>query len=308
MNPPRAGRGNAARTAGRPGDAPFLGVGVGLRPQHYPAILERGAGALGVDWFEAISENYMVDGGRPLRILGEVRALSPLVLHGVSLNIGSADPLDDDYLKALEALCRRFEPAWISDHLCWTGQDGRNLHDLLPLPYTEEAERWVAERVSRVQDRLGRRIALENVSSYAAFTADAMPEWEFLAGVAERADCGILLDVNNVFVSAHNHGFDPDAYVAGIPPARVFQIHLAGHSHEGDLLIDTHDHPVRDEVWALYERTLRHVGPASTLIEWDDHIPAYEELVAEAAKARAILTSAELALKGEIDGRARLAG
>jgi hypothetical protein len=310
VTPPRAGRDGAARTAGRPLDAPFLGVGVGLRPQHYPAILERGAGALGVDWFEAISENYMVGGGRPLRILGELRALSPLVLHGVSLNIGSADPLDEDYLNALAALCERFEPTWISDHLCWTGQGGRNLHDLLPLPYTEEAARWVAERVARVQDRLGRRIALENVSSYAAFAVDAMPEWEFLAGVAERADCGILLDVNNVFVSAHNHGFDADAYIAGIPPSRVFQIHLAGHSHEGELLIDTHDHPVRDEVWSLYERTLHHVGPVSTLIEWDDRIPEYDELVAEAAKARAILArvGAGPASQGEEHARARLAG
>jgi len=290
VSPLRAGRVAAACPADRPADAPFLGVGVGLRPTHYPAVLEHGAaGALGVDWFEAISENYMVGGGRPLRILEQVRHLAPLVLHGVSLSIGSADPLDERYLDSLGALCARFEPAWTSDHLCWTGQGGRNLHDLLPLPYTEEVQRYVADRVRRVQDRLGRRIALENVSSYAAFTADAMPEWEFLVGVVERADCGILLDVNNVFVSAHNHGFDADEYVAAIPASRVFQIHLAGHSDEGALLIDTHDHPVRDEVWALYERTLHRLGPVSTLIEWDDHIPAWDALVAEAAKARAIL-------------------
>ena len=285
-----AGRALAARTSDRPSDAPFLGVGVGLRPQHYPDVLARSAaGGEGPDWFEAISENYLVGGGRPLRVLEEVRGSSPLVLHGVSLNVGSSDPLDAGYLDALAALCGRFEPAWVSDHLCWTGQGGRNLHDLLPLPYTEEVQRWVAERVMRVQDRLRRRIALENVSSYAAFTSDAMPEWEFLAGVAERADCGILLDVNNVYVSAHNHGFDADVYVAAIPASKVFQIHLAGHSDAGALLIDTHDHPVRDEVFALYERTLRHTGPVSTLIEWDDRIPPYDELLAEAAKARAIL-------------------
>lgn len=307
----RAGRGNAARTAGRPTEAPLLGVGVGLRPQHYPAVLEHGAsGTLGVDFFEAISENYMVGGGRPLRILQQVRGLAPIVLHGVSLNIGSADPLDETYLDALAALCARYEPAWVSDHLCWTGQGGYNLHDLLPLPYTESVQRWVADRVRRVQDRLGRRIALENVSSYAAFAADAMPEWEFLAGVAERADCGILLDVNNVFVSAHNHGFDADEYLAGIPASRVFQIHLAGHSDEGALLIDTHDHPVCDEVWALYARALRHVGPVSTLIEWDDRIPDWDVLVAEAAKAREILARAASEIHRESHGRehAALAG
>jgi hypothetical protein len=311
VNPVRAGRGGAARTACRPADAEFLGVGVGLRPQHYPAVLERGAaGALEVDWFEAISENYMVGGGRPLRILEQVRAHAPLVLHGVSLSIGSADPLDAAYLDSLAALCARYEPAWISDHLCWTGQGGRNLHDLLPLPYTEEVQRYVAGRVRQVQDRLGRRIALENVSSYAAFAADAMPEWEFLAGIAEQADCGILLDVNNVFVSAHNHGFDADTYIAAIPGSRVFQIHLAGHSDEGSLLIDTHDHPVRDEVWDLYERTLRQLGAVSTLIEWDDHIPDWDELVAEAAKARTILArvAAEPAPRSHAPERAVLAG
>lgn len=290
MTPARAGRVRAARTADRRSDAPFLGVGIGLRPRHYPDVLARAADASGrPDWFEAISENYMVGGGRPLRILEEVRGFSPLVLHGVSLNIGSADPLDAGYLDALAVLCARYQPAWVSDHLCWTGQGGRNLHDLLPLPHTEAVQRHVAERVLRVQDRLGRRIALENVSSYAAFTADAMPEWEFLAGVAERADCGILLDVNNVYVSAHNHGFDADAYVAAMPASRVFQIHLAGHSDNGALLIDTHDHPVRDEVWALYERTLQHVGRVSTLIEWDDRIPPYDALLAEADKARAVM-------------------
>jgi len=275
-------------------DAPFLGVGVGLRPKHYASILaENEPRALGVDFFEALSENYMVPGGRPLRVLAEVRARFPIALHGVSLNIGSADPLRESYLDELKALAQRFEPAILSDHLCWTGVDGRNLHDLVPLPYTEAALRHVAERVLRVQDHLGRRLALENVSSYFAYAEDAMPEWEFLARIAERADCGILLDVNNIFVSAHNHGFDPLDYLAGIPSERVFQIHLAGHSQEGELLIDTHDHPVREEVWSLYEAALRRTGPVSTLIEWDDRIPEFHELAAEAARARAILEREE---------------
>jgi uncharacterized protein (UPF0276 family) len=271
-------------------DAPFLGVGVGLRPKHYAHILAaQDSRALGVDFFEALSENYMVPGGRPLRVLADVRARFPIALHGVSLNIGSADPLQESYLEALKTLVRRFEPTIVSDHLCWTGVDGRNLHDLVPLPYTEVALCHVAERVSRVQDRLGRRLALENVSSYFAYVEDAMPEWEFLSRVAERADCGILLDVNNIFVSAHNHGFAPTDYLAGVPPERVFQIHLAGHSAQGELLIDTHDHPIREEVWSLYAAALRRTGPVSTLIEWDDAIPAFPTLGAEAARARAIL-------------------
>jgi uncharacterized protein len=276
-----------------PAGVPFLGVGVGLRPKHYPCILAENAKALGVDFFEALSENYMVPGGRPLRVLSQVRARFPIVLHGVSLNIGSADPLSMSYLGQLKALAERFEPAFVSDHLCWTGVDGRNLHDLVPLPYTEPTLRYVAERVERAQDHLGRRLALENVSSYFAYAEDTMPEWEFLARIAERADCGILLDVNNIFVSAHNHGFDPLEYLSAIPPERVFQIHLAGHSQAGELLIDTHDHPVRDEVWSLYEAALRTTGPVSTLIEWDDQIPEFHELATEAARARAILRRVE---------------
>jgi uncharacterized protein len=274
----------------RAADAPFLGVGVGLRPKHYPEILAATHPAhLGVDFFEVISENYMVPGGRPPRVLEDVRADFPVVLHGVSLNIGSADPLDSGYLDELAALAKRFEPAWLSDHLCWTGVGGHNLHDLLPLPYTEAALAHVAERVARVQDRLGRRIALENVSSYFAYQHDAMPEWEFLAQIAERADCGILLDVNNVFVSAHNHGFDAERYIAAMPAERVFQIHLAGHCEQGPLLIDTHDHRVCDEVWALFEGVVRLLGPVTTLIEWDDQIPEFAVLAAEAARAREIL-------------------
>jgi uncharacterized protein len=285
----------------RGSDARFLGVGVGLRPVHYPRILETlDPARLGIDFFEAISENYMVPGGRPPRVLEEVRGHFPVVLHGVSLNVGSADPLDAGYLAELAALVDRYEPAWVSDHLCWTGVGGRNLHDLLPLPYTETALAHVAERVTQVQDRLGRRIAIENVSSYFAYQADAMPEWEFLVRLAERADCGILLDVNNIFVSAHNHDFDPERYLAEIPAERVFQIHLAGHSEQGALLIDTHDHPVRDEVWALFETAVRRLGPISTLIEWDDHIPGFETLAAEAARAREIL--ARVAREEKWDG------
>jgi hypothetical protein len=233
-----------------------------------------------------------VAGGRPLRVLGEVRAQAPLVLHGVSLNLGSSDPLSADYLDQLATLAARFEPAWLSDHLCWTGVQGENLHDLLPLPLTQESVRHVAPRIAQVQDRLGRRIAIENVSSYAAFHADAMPEWEFLAAVCDEADCGLLLDVNNVFVSAHNHGFDAGAYLDAVPGERVFQIHLAGHSENGALLIDTHDHAVRDEVWDLYARVLRRIGPVSTLIEWDDRIPELDVLVQEVERARAVAAAA----------------
>lgn len=273
-------------------DAPHLGVGIGLRPVHYEAILASdslAASSIGVDWFEAISENFMVPGGRPLRILETIRSRFPLTFHGVSLDIGSTDPLDAAHLDRLAALADRFEPAWITDHLCWTGVDGESLHDLLPLPLTEAVLAHVAGRVARVQDRLGRRIALENVSSYVAFREDEMPEWEFVARLAERADCGILLDLNNVLVSAHNHDFDAVKYVDAIPAERVFQIHLAGPSEAGRLLVDTHDGPVRGSTWALYERFVRRAGPVSTLIEWDDSIPPLERMAEEAAHARAIL-------------------
>jgi len=263
---------------------------VGLRPKHYADVLARGReGRLDVDWFEALTENYMVAGGRLPRVLDEVRGLAPVVLHGVSMNLGSVDALDAGYLDALDELARRAEPPWLSDHLCWTGVGGRNLHDLLPLPQTEEAVEHVAARIRRVQDRLGRRIAVENVSSYVELASNRLTEWEFLGAVAERADCGILLDVNNVFVSAHNHGFDARAYLDAVDPGRVFQIHLAGHGLDGPLLIDTHDHPVCDEVWSLYAHALRRIGPVSTLIEWDGNLPDFERLCEEAARARAIL-------------------
>ena len=276
--------------AKRPCEAPFLGVGVGLRPVHYGEIFERAsAGTLGVDFFEILSENFMLPGGKPLRMLDAACSLVPIALHGVSLNVGSVDPLDDGYLDELAKLAERTGPRWVSDHLCWTGVGGHPLHDLLPLPYSDEAIVHVAARVRRVQERLGRRIALENVSSYMSYADDAMPEWEFLTRVALEADCGILLDVNNVFVSAHNHGFDAHEYLDAIPPERVFQIHLAGHSESPPLLIDTHDHPVRDEVWDLYAYTLHRTGPVTTSIEWDDHIPPFSQLLEEVERARKIV-------------------
>ena len=264
---------------------PALGYGVGLRPPHYQEVI---ANRPAVDWFEVISENFLVAGGRPLAVLERVRAHYPVVLHGVSLSIGSADPLDRGYLTRLRALADRIEPAWISDHLCWTGVGGHNLHDLLPLPYTDEALRHVVDRVQRVQDLLGRRIALENVSSYLAYCDSAMPEWEFLAAVATRADCGILLDVNNVYVSAVNHGFDAHAYLAAVPLERVVQFHLAGYSDHTTHLLDTHDHPVSAAVWSLYATAVRRFGPLPTLVEWDDRIPAFECLHAEARQAAAV--------------------
>lgn len=264
---------------------PHLGHGVGLRTVHYPLVLDRTARA---DWFEVISENFMIAGGRPLRILEKARELAPVVLHGVSLNIGGTDPLRQDYLADLESLIRRFAPAWVSDHLCWGAIGGRFAHDLLPLPYTEEAVTHVAARIRKVQDRLGRRILIENVSSYLTYSVSTMPEWVFLSAIADEADCGILLDVNNIYVSAVNHGFSPTEYLAGIPAERIGQIHLAGHSISGDLLIDTHDHPVPTPVWRLYREAVGRFGGVSTLVEWDDQIPSFEELIAETNRAREI--------------------
>jgi uncharacterized protein len=263
----------------------YLGHGVGLRTKHFASHL---AEPPPVDWLEAISENFMAPGGRPIAVLEKVRRDVPVVLHGVSLSIGSVDPLSERYLDDLAALARRIDPAWISDHLCWGTHGGRYLHDLLPLPCTDEALAHVAERVGRVQERLGRQILLENVSSYVAFEGSTMTEWEFLAEVAQRADCGILLDVNNVYVSARNHGFDPYHYLGGIPADRVGQFHIAGHSDKRRYLLDTHDHPVRDAVWDLYRAAVRRFGAVSTLIEWDDYIPALERLVEESRRAEAI--------------------
>jgi len=268
---------------------PWLGFGLGLRREHYMSVLEARPP---VDWFEIISENYMVEGGKPLYFLDRIRAHYPMVMHGVSLSVGGSDPLDRRYLASLKRLAERIEPEWISDHLCWTGIDGRNLHDLLPLPYTEEAIAHVVDRVTQVQDYLGRRILLENVSSYVTYTDSRITEWEFVSAIAERADCNILLDVNNVYVSAGNHGYDPIAYIEGLPRERVHQIHLAGHSHNGTLIVDTHDHPVPDPVWDLYAHAIAHLGPVSTMIERDDDIPPLKELLAELDRARTLARSA----------------
>jgi uncharacterized protein len=266
-----------------------LTVGVGLRSVHYSHVLQRRPA---VPWFEATSENYMGPrggtGGRPLEVLEKVRAAYPVHLHGVSLNIGSADPLDPDYLARLKALVDRIQPETVSDHFCWTGVEGKNLHDLLPIPFTEEAVRHVAERARRVQDLLGRRILLENVSSYVAFRHAEMTEWEFIREVAERADCGLLVDVNNIYVSARNHGFEPATFLNGLPAERVGYMHLGGYSDHGEVLIDTHDHPVSDPVWTLYEAAVRKFGPVPTIIEWDEKVPPFERLLQEARRASEI--------------------
>jgi uncharacterized protein len=263
----------------------LAGFGLGLRTPHYEAILNE---PHAIDWLEVITENYLVPGGKPLYYLDRVRERFPLVMHGVSLSIGSTDPIDFDYLGVVRTLAARIEPHWISDHLCWTGVEGRNLHDLLPLPYTEEALATVVDRVGQVQDALGRQILLENVSSYLTFHASEMTEWEFLREVAQRADCAILLDINNIYVSSVNHGFDPLTYLHSIPIDRVRQFHLAGHSNLGSHLIDTHDHPIVEPVWDLYRAALRRFGAVPTMIERDDNIPALSELVAELQIARSI--------------------
>jgi uncharacterized protein (UPF0276 family) len=264
---------------------PRLGFGLGLRPPHFEDAL---GGQPRVDWWEVLSENFLVAGGNPRRVLRQVRERWPVVLHGVSLSIGSVDPVDDDYLARLAALADEVDPPVVSDHLCWVALDGRSGHDLWPLPYTDEALAVVVDKVGRVQDRLGRRILLENPSSYVTFTASHIPEAEFLAEVARRADCGILLDVNNIYVSSTNHGWDPDAYLAAIPPERVGQIHLAGHSDHGTHLLDTHDHPVCEAVWQLYGKALARLGDVSSMIERDDHIPPLDELIGELERARRI--------------------
>jgi uncharacterized protein len=274
---------------------PRLGIGLGLRAPHYADVESRPSPD--VDWYEVISENVMVDGGNPRRVLAAVRAMRPVVLHGVSLSIGSTDPLDGGYLDRLAALCAEIEPAMISDHLCWSALGGHAVHDLLPLPCTAEALDHVVTRVGQVQERLRRRILLENPSSYAVFADAELGEAEFLAELARRADCGILLDVNNVWVSCHNHGWDPHAYLAALPVERVGQIHLAGHSrdHAHDLLIDTHDHPVAEPVWELYRAAVARFGAVATCIERDDNLPPYGELVAEAARARAVASEVPVA-------------
>ena len=261
------------------------GFGLGLRPVHYPDFLKE---TQPVEWLEIISENYMVQGGLPLEHLNKIMAKYPLAMHGVSLSIGSTDGLDVEYLKELKALADHVQPLWISDHLCWTGVQGRNAHDLLPLPYSEEALKLVVRHVSQVQELLGQRILLENVSSYLDYQSSEMSEWVFLREVAERADCLLLLDVNNIYVSSINHGFSAKEFLNHLPIERVQQIHLAGHSDHGDYIVDTHDHPVAEPVWDLYRYTCEHFGEVATMIERDDNIPELGELLTELNRARSI--------------------
>ena len=265
----------------------FLGFGLGLRTEHFQDVLND---KINIDWFEVVSENFMVDGGKPKHYLHSIRELYPMVMHGVSLSIGSTDPLNFDYLRKLKVLTNELQPEWISDHLCWTGAHEKNSHDLLPLPYNDEALNHVCQRVEQVQEFLGRPILLENVSSYLTYKNSEMTEWQFFNEVARRSGCEILLDINNIYVSARNHDFNPQDYLNGISKDKVKQFHLAGHSDYGDYVIDTHDHPVADPVWQLYEKALQRFGWISTMIERDDNIPPLAELLAEVETARNIAT------------------
>jgi uncharacterized protein (UPF0276 family) len=279
--------------ASKQSQRPYLGYGLGLRTEHYDDVLSLRPA---VDWFEILSENYLVEGGKPLHYLDRIREHYPMVMHGVSMSIGSVEPLNHNYLAKLKSLIERVDPVWISDHLCWTGVEGINLHDLMPLPYTEEAIQHVVDRVQQVQDFLGRRILLENVSSYVSYNDSQLSEWEFLSEIAERADCLILLDINNIYVSAYNHNFDPITYLEAIPVERVYQFHLAGHTHQDNLIIDTHDHPIADPVFDLYAHAVARFGRVSTMIERDDNIPPLNELLVELAHVRTI-AERQLALR-----------
>lgn len=262
---------------------PKLGVGLGLRIPHYEEIFRD---LPPVDWFEIISENFMVDGGKPLENLERILEHYPVVQHGVSLAIGSPDPLDFDYLTRLKALTRKTKTPWVSDHLCWGKLAGAHFHDLLPLPYTKEVIDYVAERARIVQDFLELPFALENLSSYVSFRDDQMTEWEFYSAIVEKADIFMMLDVNNIYVSSRNHGFNPEEYWKNLPLERVLQIHIAGHKDCGTHVIDTHDNTVRDEVWEIYRNVWPLTGGVSTLLEWDDNIPPFKETWEEALKAK----------------------
>jgi uncharacterized protein (UPF0276 family) len=263
-----------------------LGVGIGLRTKHYPYILEHKPKGL---WFEIISENFMIDGGRPLAILDEILESYRVVQHGVSMYLGSTEPLNRDYLKKLKELIKRTKTPWISDHLCWGSVDGTYSHDLLPLPYTKEAIALTARKIREARDFLEIPISVENLSSYAEFQESEMTEWQFLSEIVEQADCGILLDVNNIYVSSQNHGFDPYEYLREVPLERVAQIHIAGHSICDNYILDTHDHPVTEPVWDLYKAAIQRIGPTATLLERDDNIPAFTETFEEAQKAARFL-------------------
>ncbi len=261
---------------------PDLGLGVGLRATHYSHILGQRPG---VGFFEVLTENYLDTGGRPLYMVDQIAELYPMVMHGVSMSVGSTDPIDFEYLKKVKALADRIRAVWIGDHVCWTGVLGRNTHDLLPLPYTEETLAHVVSRIRTIQDFLERPLVLENPSTYLEFAGSSMPEWEFIARMAEAADCGLLFDVNNVYVSAFNHSFDADAYVDAIPADRVCQYHLAGHTHKGTHILDTHSDHVVDPVWRLYGRSIQRTGGRATLLEWDANIPPFEVVHEELLKA-----------------------
>ena len=265
---------------------PYLGFGLGLRKEHYTDIIDTKPN---IDWFEVLTENYLVPGGKPLYYLDKIHEHYPMVMHGVSLSIGSSDPLNMSYLKQVKELASRIDAQWISDHLCWTGLDGVNAHDLLPLPYTEEAINHVAERIKIVQDTLGQQILMENVSSYITYKQSGdVTEWEFFSEVCERADCLMLLDINNIYVSAINHEFDPEEYLNNVPIDRVQQYHLAGHSDYTNYIIDTHDHAIVDTVWQLYKNAVARFGDVSTMIERDDNIPPLNKLLDELEQARKI--------------------
>ena len=263
------------------------GFGLGLRPEHYLDFI---ATRQRVDWLEILSDNYLVPGGKPLYYLEQIRRDYPLLMHGVAMNLGSMDPLDLAYLASLKALAERVAPLAMSDHLCWTGVDGHYLHDLLPIPYSEAALAHVVRRIAQAQDVLGRRLVIENASTYLQ-AASSISEWEFLAAMAQQADCDLLLDINNIYVSSRNHGFDPLAYLRGLPRERIAYIHLAGHADLGDHCIDTHDQPVCAAVWALYEQALALLGPMPTMIERDSQIPPLSELITELDHARHIAES-----------------
>jgi hypothetical protein len=266
------------------------GIGIGLRVPHYEHILSEKPT---VDWFEIISENFMVDGGMPLKILDGILEQYRVVQHGVSAYFGSAEPLNREHLKKLKRLVRRTNTPWLSDHLCWGSVDGRYTHDLLPMPYTFAAAKITARKIREARYFLEIPIAVENVSSYAEFHVSEMAEWEFLSEVVEQADCGILLDVNNIYVSSRNHDFNPFDYLNGIPARRVAQIHIAGHTKYQKYILDTHDHPVIDPVWKLYEHAIRLAGRTATLLEWDARIPSFEEVHSEALKAGKFLEKLE---------------
>ncbi|ANN96224.1 TPA: DUF692 domain-containing protein [Legionella pneumophila] len=269
---------------------PYLGFGLGLRPNYYEEIL---TSKPDLDWFEILTENYLIPGGKPLYYLDKIREYYSIVMHGVSLSLGSTDPLNWDYLKQVQELASRIEPVWISDHLCWTGIHGLNTHDLLPVPYTTEAIQHIVSRIQEIQDFLKRPFLIENVSSYLTYKQSEMSEWDFILEIVKQSGCYLLLDVNNVYVSSFNHNFDPMAYINSMPPGRVAQIHLAGHTNHGDYIIDTHNAPVIEQVWDLYEATIQRLGPVSTMIERDDNMPDFSELLSEINHAKRLAIQAE---------------